>query len=603
MKLKRLLTFIITLIFAIFLVACGSEQKEETKKEDPLTPKGISLKIKTAKVQINKTIKLTYTITPSTAQGDAVTVTLDNDLVTTSIEGKNAILITAKDQVGNVRVTVTTSNGIKATKTIKVQLEEVANYPDLSGYNIKIAQSEPTLGELDVKLSIDTRDKYDYYEGSDKEYLSQAWDEIEDNYNCTITVGAYPSDAPWGPSRWQYILSQAQNEAAEFDFYVTPDGQIPGYVSGNAVQDLTDWYAEYGKNIMSDMAITSGTYKKRLYSINPWELNVYCLLGYNIGLLEKLQQYDATIQDPAQMYLDDNWNYDTFKEYCYKVQTALNTLYGETEDSYYCLSGYGTYYWRGMVNAAGIKVLDTTQLKVNLTGVTETLAAQTLQEIYAAGAMDPAFQVDGSVATWNQGHSLFNTGDYWFYQSPLRWTKTLWGNETRYGFVPFPTSPESDHVYIGLTLEYSIVMATGRDWAYKGFGEDCTPENIYRAYMDYWTTAKQYYTSSEDYSKLDEVTTIATDRFGNETSVKAYIKAIMGVQQPDGTYINGLDELGFFDPYVEDSNPVVGNYGASGTLAGDINVFIKSGDASAQWIDAVGSYQATVEKALVDAYG
>ena len=54
---------------------------------------------------------------------------------------------------------------------------------------------------------------------------------------------------------------------------------------------------------------------------------------------------------------------------------------------------------------------------------------QTLQNIFKANAMDPAFQVDQGVATWNAGHSLFNTGDFWFVNASDRWNKTLWGTE------------------------------------------------------------------------------------------------------------------------------------------------------------------------------
>ena len=53
---------------------------------------------------------------------------------------------------------------------------------------------------------------------------------------------------------------------------------------------------------------------------------------------------------------------------------------------------------------------------------------------------------------------------------------------------------------------------------------------------------------------------------------------------------------------LENSNPVVGNYGGSGTFVGSINEFIKGSGAS-QWIDAVGSYQSIIEKSLIDAYG
>jgi len=603
MKIKKLFLFLLIAIIAIILVSCGKEVEDNTKKVDPLVPTAISLKVKTAKVQINKELKLTYTISPATAQGNAVTVTLDKEKGTTAVSGNNTIIFTAGSSEGSVKLTVTCTNGISASKTIKIQLEEVKSYPDLSGYNIKLAQAEQALGYYDVKLTKETFDKYSYYSASDREFKSQAWDEIEDNYNCTLSVVAYPSDAPWGPSRWQYILSQAQNESVDYDFYVVPDGQIPGFVGGNALTDLTDWYAEYGKNYMSNMAITAGTYKQRLYSFNGFDVDIYNMLGYNIALFENIQKYDPTIKEPAQMYLDGEWNYDTFKEYCIKVQTALNSLYGESGESYYCLSGYGTYYWIGMVNAAGIKILDVTQLKVNIDGVTETLAAQTMQDIYAAGAMDTSFQVDGSVATWNAGHALFNTGDLWFVNAPDRWNKTLWGEDTRYGYVPFPTSPESDITYVGTTAEACIVMPTGRDWAYKGFGEECTQENIYAAVMDYYNTAKTYYMNSEDYSKESELTTKATEKFGSEASIKAYLQIIMGKQQPDGSYVGGIEEYGFFDPLASNGNSVVASYGSASTFGGSVNTFIKGGEGSAQWVDTIGAYKSIIEKSLVDSYG
>ena len=600
-SLKKTCVLLFIFAFLLFMVACGDNEKDDGPKADPLVPTAISLKVKVAKVQINNEVKLTYTITPATAQNDAVTVSVNNDLGSAVVKGNNTIILTSGSKTGNIKVTLTTSNGLSASKTIKIQESEVLSYPDLSGYTIVIGQSGPTLGDLDIHLGKETEEQYGYYSAADKEFKLQAWDEIEENYNCIFEVRAYPTDAPWGPSRWQYILTQAQNEATEYDFCVVPDGNIPGFVAGNALIDLTDWYAQYGKNLMNDINITASTYKQRLYSINENEINVYCFLGYNIGLLENIQEQDPTIGNPSQMYLDNEWNYTTFKEYCLKVQTALNTMY--TEESYYCLSGYGTYYWKGMVDAGGVKVLDTTSLKVNITGATETLAAQTLQELYVAGVMDPSFQVDEGVATWNAGHALFNTGDLWFVNHPMRWSKTLWGEDkTRYGFVPYPAPEGCEHVFIGTTTDACIVMPAGREWAYKGFGEECTTENIYRAYIDYLTTARSYYLSSEDYDKVAALTTIGTSKFSNEESIQAYIKATIGDQQEDGSYVGGLTEYGFYDPFLENSNPVVGNYGGSGTFAGSINEFIKGSGAS-QWIDAVGSYQSIIEKSLIDAYG
>ena len=604
MKFKKLMALIFVCMLAFVLVACGGEV-DPTPDVDPKTPVNIALKVKVAKVQINNDLKITYAITPATAQGDEVTVELNNNLATFAKEGNNTIILKAGDKEGTVKITVKTSNGITATKTIKIQLEAVESYPDLNGYKIKLAQAVHAMGDYDVKLTKDTEDLYGYYEGADREYKIQAWDEIEENYNCILAVEAYPSDAPWGLSRWQYILTQAQQDSPEYDFYVVPDSVIPGFVAGNAILDLTDWYAQYGKNLMTEMSITAGTYKQRLYSINENAMNVYNILGYNIGLWQQINEKDPTIKEPAQMYLDGEWNYNTFKEYCIKVQTVLDTNFTTETDSYYCLSGYGSYYWLGLVNASGIKILDTTQLKVSILGDTELAAAQTLQDIYAANAMDKVFQVDQNVASWNAGHSLFNTGDFWFVNDSGRWSKTLWTDEehTKYGYVPFPCSPTTttDYTFVGTTAEACIVMPAGREWAYKGFGDECTSENIYRAYLDYINTAKKYYTSSEDYNYVGQLTALATSRFSSEAAVKAYLKVMLGKQAEDGTYSGGIEQYGFYDPFVSNANSVVGNVGGAGTFAGGINSFIRG--ETAQWVDAVGGFQSAIEKSLVDSFG
>ena len=71
---------------------------------------------------------------------------------------------------------------------------------------------------------------------------------------------------------------------------------------------------------------------------------------------------------------------------------------------------------------------------------------------------------------------------------------------------------------------------------------------------------------------------------------------INAYEQLDGSYEGGIDVYGFYDPFVENSNPVVGNCGGTGTFAGSINNFIKGVDSS-QWVDAVGAYKASIELA------
>ena len=192
MKLKKLLCFLVLALVMFVLVGCP-DNGPEVPDVDPTIPTNIALKVKVAKVQINTELKITYVITPATAQNDEVTIELNNNLATFAKEGNNTIMLRAGEKEGTVKITVKTSNGFTATKTIKIQLEAVESYPDLNGYKIKLAQAVHALGYYDVKLTQETAELYDYYSGADREFKSQAWDEIEENYNCILAVEAYPS--------------------------------------------------------------------------------------------------------------------------------------------------------------------------------------------------------------------------------------------------------------------------------------------------------------------------------------------------------------------------------------------------------------------------
>ena len=553
------------------------------------------------RVLINSILELKYIISPSNAQEDIVSIEVDNDLATVVLSGTDKIIFTAGSAVGITRITITTSNGKKAMKAIQIiDGSSSVSYPDLGGYRIKIAVSENELGQYDPHLTSQTKSKYGYYDKPDRDYRIAAFNEIEENYNCSISFEPYPADAQWGLARKQYILTQGQIGWPEYDIYIYMEGQNPGYEASNAFVDLTELYAKYGHNLMNEMNITANTYKQKLYGINTDDIDLVNILAYNVGLWEMIHEKDPTIKEPAQMFLDGEWDFDAFKEYCIKVQNVFKSLSAQ----YYCLSGYGSYYWLGLVNASGVKILDTTQLSANISGPIETAAAQILKEIYAAGAMDPSFQVDANVATWNAGHALFCTGDLWFINSDNRWKENLWGTDTRYGYVPFPhmTGTDSECTFVGTTTGSAACFASSRDWSYRGFGKDCTFENIFRAYMDFLYTAKELYRSSDNYSLVSDVTNTATSKFGSEASVNAYLKMMLGSKQSNGTYVGGINVYGFYDPFISSSNSVVGNVGDTGTFAGEINAFIK-GSGGNSWSNAVANYQATIESALVDVYG
>ena len=95
MKFKKAVILLFVMFLALVLVACGgngANSGDENSKSDPLVPVSIALKVKVAKVQINTELKMTYTITPATAQNDDVKVTIDKtDLATAAKSGNNQI--------------------------------------------------------------------------------------------------------------------------------------------------------------------------------------------------------------------------------------------------------------------------------------------------------------------------------------------------------------------------------------------------------------------------------------------------------------------------------------------------------------------------------
>lgn len=571
---KKIFSFVMVLFLALALVACGGTK---------LT--GIAIKVSKSQLQIGKTLQFEVIATPAEAQIESVTWSVNNPNFATINESG---LLTAGQTAGIVKVTATVGE-LTASKSIRITVEAPTEYPDLGGYDIKIAQATVALGEVDPFMPESTKTQYGYYAGLDREARQEAWTSVEEDFNCTISVVEYPVDAPWGPSRWNYIVNQARLGTPEYDFYIVPDAQIPGFVSANAIIDLTEWYDSYGYGLMNTLNKTAGSYKNKLYSINTSEPAIYSLLGYNYDLWVLINQHDSSIEEPAKMFNDGNWTYSTFVEYALKVQAALNSMYGEEEGKKnYALSGWPTYYWVGMVDRNGVGVADVTSLQMHLTGADETAAGEALKQIYAAGAFDPAFSVDGGVANFNGGKALFNTGDLWF----IGTNQDRWPAEINYGFVPFPAPDGSDpnKYSIGLTAESCWVMAEGRADGYKSHGEECTAENIYQAIMEYWNRSKVIYQKSDGYDPENQIRATAEAKFGaSQESMKAFV-----------TMSTNLKDYAFYDPLTSSSNTIVSTYASD--LDKAIQGFVK-GTGAATWNEAVGGFQATLDKSIVDAFG
>lgn len=583
---KKIFRLLIVLVIAFALFGCD-------KKESVVT---ISTVGDATQVKKGEKLVLKATITPS-QDGATFTWEVNNPSVATiKSTGTDEAELTGVSS-GRVKVTVKTSTGLENNKNIQVKdaSDIDANYPDLQGYTIKVAQAGHALGEYDVFIEKEDEATYGYYSGADRSAKQQAWRDVEEDFNCFIEIVAYPADAPWGPNRWNYIKQRAMIDDPEFDFYVVPDAQIADFVNSKALVDLTSWYDTYGADTMSNMNKTAGTVQQRLYSINTADINIYNVLCYNINLWKKINEVDPTILEPAKMFNDGNWSYSVFKDYCAKAQTVLDGLFpANTEetkgDKHYVLSGSPSYYWVGMLDRNGKGAVNMADLKVDISSADAVAAADTMKAIYAGGAMDPDFGVDQGVETWNGGKALFDTGDLWFVNASNRWNSILWGEGTTlYGYVPFPAPDGYDttHTYVGSTSEACMVMAAGRQKVYSTYG--ITEEDVYHAFMEYWVRAKKYYIEAPDYNKETQMNQTAEAKFGSEESRKAYI-----------TVSKNIEKDGFYDPLVSAGNQIMGTWGTKFDLG--IRGYI-NGTGAATWADAVGSFQTELNDNTQKAFG
>ena len=316
---KKIISFVMVLFLTFALAACGTK----------LT--GITIKARSAQVKVGETLQLEVAGNPEGAEVGTVTWSV-NDPTKATISATG--LLTAGQTEGFVKVTATAS-GFTANKSIRITAEGDTSYPDLGGYEIKIAQATIALGETDPFLTKETEAQYDYYDGLDREARQEAWTSVEEDFHCTISVVEYPANAGWGPARWNYIVEQARLDNPEYDIYVVPDGQIPTFANANAILDLTNWYDTYGAGLMPTINQTAGSYQSKLYSINTIEPSIYNILAYNYDLWAKINAEFPDIQEPAKIFNDGQWTYTEFAEYVAQVQTALNTLY--PEEGYYDL--------------------------------------------------------------------------------------------------------------------------------------------------------------------------------------------------------------------------------------------------------------------------
>lgn len=346
----------------------------------------------------------------------------DSSIATIDEEGNLTAL-----KPGNVRVKATSvADPSISSSNFRITIEEEPTppeIPNLGGYEIIIMNADSALAEIDPFL--------DGYIGADKQAKQRAWNEVQEKFNCKIKVEAYPTSAPWGPQRVTWINDNAMANTSKLDFGVVSAAWLYQFVQANSVIDTSTYFKKYGMKQIEAAQRDAGSYQGKLYivstGLSQTKTYPYKGLFYNYGLLKSLG-----LESPAKLFNEDKWSYDDFVNYCVEAQALM-------PEGKFVMSGGPSIAWSGMVNAGGVKIADKATVTLNLTHTYSLEAIEALRKVVAAGAWaidDIGYDQDN--APFQNGDALFQPAEYWFVKFANRFPVDLWGDDTQYGYVPFP---------------------------------------------------------------------------------------------------------------------------------------------------------------------
>ena len=236
----------------------ASKEIEVTAKPEVSTPPTSITIAGPETATVGYAVPFTATVYPGNANQNVVWESLDPSVITIDQNGLATPVAQGSTRIRCVSAVDPTikSNMIKITVT-----EEIVYEPqDLKGYKIVIMNASSALTDLDPFL--------DGYTQPDKMYKQAAWQQVEKEFNCDLSVEAYPDSAPWGTARINYIIDNAANGASTADLSVISSNWLYQFANDttNAAADVTDYYNKYGNQQMDASLREAGSYKGKIYT-------------------------------------------------------------------------------------------------------------------------------------------------------------------------------------------------------------------------------------------------------------------------------------------------------------------------------------------------
>ena len=451
-------------------------------------------------VYVGYSINLVATVMPVNAVQTVVWTSSDESLATVDQNGTVLAL-----KVGTVRIKAASTVNSKISFNYKIKIEEmppVEPYPNMGGYEIIIMNADSALSDNDPFL--------EKYVGADKLYKQQAWTEVETNFNCKIKVVAYPSTAPWGGQRINWIKDNASANTSQCDLAVVSSNWIYDFAQASAAVNVKPYYDQYGLKQMEPSLRQAGSYKNAIYvashGLSPTSTYVDLGLFYDLTWMQSLG-----VKDPAQMFLDGEWTYSGFEKWVLETQAKLN-------EGQFVFGGAPYYYYYGMTNAAGVKIADATLVQTNIASPKSKAAAELIYKLVEAGCCDEVISWAETDGGFIARTTLMTSGYLWFVRNDGRWKKDMFGDDTKYGYVPFPYPDDvaKEDTRIGVSGLSVLMYVAGRNYP-----AGVTTKEVYRAVNEMFLNTIKYQKADPEFDANTVKRNALQSRIDNPASIEA----------------------------------------------------------------------------------
>lgn len=248
-------------------------------------------------------------------------------------------------------------------------------------------------------------------------------------------------------------LTAAINAGEGIDFF--PAGDMDAFPKG-AVRGMftpVDDYVDFQSPLWTDVKDVNDSLK---WNGNHY-VTVVSVTGDNCAVIyNKDTVAEAGLKDPAELYKNGNWNWNTFEDMLLKFVDTDNNKFGID----------GWWFEFGLMNTTGVPpvTVENQKLVCNIGDPSMERVQNYLYDLYnknciAIGVGDYGWTDKPSYI--GEGKLLFYPcGLYQFYCEPSQWKKTFGENAF---FVPMPKDPDSDAYYIPTGMDAYVMVRNGQN--------------------------------------------------------------------------------------------------------------------------------------------